>query len=216
MDRPSKEVLARMPLAEAVLWLWRWVTCEERMEGLWDRFRGRCYQKVLTFSTMVHLIADALLQYGGSGRQSFENNRQSGELLASVQAAYRKLGRLPIPLSQAFLAEGTAALTEAFPAWAKRDLPYSLDGFQVVVLDGKAIKRVARRLKLLRGTGGGLLGGKALVALDWNTGLVLAMHAHPDGEAHEVRFVPELLPAVRQRVAGPRLWLADRAFCDLE
>lgn len=216
MDRPSKEVLARMPLAEAVLWLWRWVTCEERMEGLWDRFRGRCYQKVLTFSTMVHLIADALLQYGGSGRQSFENNRQSGELLASVQAAYRKLGRLPIPLSQAFLAESTAALTEVFPAWAKRDLPYSLDGFQVVVLDGKAIKRVARRLKLLRGTGGGLLGGKALVALDWNTGLVLAMHAHPDGEAHEVRFVPELLPAVRQRVAGPRLWLADRAFCDLE
>ena len=80
----------------------------------------------------------------------------------------------------------------------------------------QAIKKAAKRLKLTRGYSGQLLGAKALVALDWNTGLVLAMHAHPDGEAHEVRFVPELLPAVRQRVAGPRLWLADRAFCDLE
>lgn len=216
MDCPSKEVFARMPLAEAVLWLWRWVTCEERLQSLWDRFRGRCYQKVLSFPLMVHLIADALLQYEGSGRQSFEKNRQSGQLEASVQAAYRKLGRLPIPLSQAFLVEGTAALTEAFPPWAERELPDSLRSFHVVIFDGKAIKRVAKRLKLLRGIPGGLLGGKALVALNWSTGLALAMRAYPDGEANEVRFVPELVPVVRRRVAGPRLWMADRAFCDLE
>jgi hypothetical protein len=216
MDCPSKDVLARMPLAEAVLWLWRWVTCEERLQSLWDRFRGRCYKRVLSFSVMVHVIADALLQYEGSGRQSFEKNRQDGQLEASVQAAYRKLGRLPIPLSEAFLAEGTAALTEAFPPWAERELPDSLDGFQVVILDGKAIKRVAKRLKLLRGIPGGLLGGKALVALNWSRGLALAMRAYPDGEANEVRFVPELMPVVRGWVTGPRLWMADRAFCDLE
>ena len=41
MDRPANGVLARMPLAEAVLLLWRWVTCEERMEDLWNRYRGK-------------------------------------------------------------------------------------------------------------------------------------------------------------------------------
>ena len=44
----------------------------------------------------------------------------------------------------------------------------------------------------------------------------MAMHAHPDGDAHEVRFVADLLPVVRARVPGPRLGLGDRAFCNLE
>ena len=50
MDRPSKEVLARMLLAEAVLLLWRWVTCEERQEGLWKRHWGCCYEKIISIS----------------------------------------------------------------------------------------------------------------------------------------------------------------------
>ena len=215
MDRPANGVLARMPLAEAVLLLWRWVTCEERMEDLWNRGRGRCYEKIISFSLMVHLIGDALLQYEGSGRRSFEKNIENGQLETSFQAAYGKLGRLPIPLSEAFLAECTAGLTEAFPPWAEWELPKSIRGLRVVVLDGKAIKRVAKRLKRLRGIPGGLLGGRALVALDWSTGLAVAMHAHPDGDANDVRFVPELVPVVRKHVPGPRLWLADSAFCDL-
>ena len=46
--------------------------------------------------------------------------------------------------------------------------------------------------------------------------MVVAMHAHPDGDANDVRFVPDLVPVVRQHVHGPRLWLGDRAFCDLD
>jgi hypothetical protein len=216
MDRPSEEVLGRMPLAEAVLLLWKWVTSEERLRRLWDTYRGRCYTRIISFSLMVHLIADALLKYEGSGRRSFEKNIESGELEASLEAAYGKLGRLPIPLSVAFLAECTGALREAFPEWAEWELPKSLHGFGVVILDGKAIKRVAKRLKALRGIPGGLLGGRALVAMDWSTGLALAMHAHPDGDANDVRFVADLVPVVRDQVLGPRLWLADSAFCDLD
>ena len=216
MDRPSERILARMPLAEAVMLLWQWVTCEERMSDVWQRHRGRCYKKIISFSLMVHLIADALLQYQGSARRSFEKGIENGELEATFQAAYKKLSRLPVAVSQAFLAQGTAALIEAFPAWAQWELPNSLRGLRVVTLDGKAIKRVAKRLKALRGIPGGLLGGRALVAMDWSTGLAVAMHAHEDGDANDVRFVPELVPVVREQVSGPRLWLADSAFCDLE
>jgi hypothetical protein len=205
-----------MPLAEAVLWLWRWVAREERLQSLWDRHRGRCYEKVISFSLMVQLIADALLQYQGSGRRSFEKNLESGELEASITAAYGKLGRLPIPLSQAFLTQCTADMLQVFPDWAEWEAPQSLREFCSLILDGKAVKRVAKRLLPLRGASGGLLGGRALVALEWSTGLAVAMHADADGDANEVRFVAQLLPEVRQQISAPILWIADRAFCDLE
>jgi hypothetical protein len=54
-----------------------------------------------------------------------------------------------------------------------------------------------------------------LVALSLRTGLAVAMHAHPDGEANDVRFVGDLLPKVRALVGGVRLWVADRQFCTL-
>jgi hypothetical protein len=80
---------------------------------------------------------------------------------------------------------------------------------------GKAIKRVAKRLKPLRGRKGGVLGGKALVALELRTGLVVAMATHADGETNEAKLVPALLPQVRAQVTGRRLWVGDRQFCDL-
>ena len=49
---------------------------------------------------MVHLMGDALLQ-DQSGRRVFEKAHQQESLEASVEAAYRKLGRLPVALSTA-------------------------------------------------------------------------------------------------------------------
>src|SRR5205807_675377 len=119
-----------------------------------------------------------------------------------IQAAYGKLRRVPLAVSAAFLAEGTARLRELLPAPAAGRIPPSLQAFTLTVLDGKAVKRVAKRLKLLRGVRGGLLGGKALVALELNTGLAVALAAHPDGEVNDARLVPDLVPAVRQRLPG--------------
>jgi hypothetical protein len=215
MERPPPNVLARMPLAEAVLLLWRWVADEEHLQSVFNRRRGRCYQKIISFALMVHLIADALLEFAGSGRRSFVRAKERNELVASVRAVYGKLGRMPIPLSMAFLAECTDRLRPLYPEQAQTRLPKSLAEFQVVVFDGKALKRVAKRLKVLRGIPGGLLGGRALVALDLTRGLAIAFHGHPDGDANDVRFVADLLPEVRQRIPGPRLMMGDRGFCDL-
>jgi DDE family transposase len=84
-----------------------------------------------------------------------------------------------------------------------------------IALDGKAIKRVAKRLKPLRKVAGGMLGGRALVAMHFESGLVMGMHADEDGDANDVRFAPELLPLVRSKITGPLLFLADSGFCDL-
>src|ERR1700692_912923 len=212
----AREALAHLPLAESVLLLWQQVADASFLQGLFDQHRGRCYDKVLSFPNLVQLIADALLHYDGSARASFEHALQDDALAVTIPAAYGKLRRLPIALSSAFVTEGTARLRDLLPVPPTTVIPASLRGFTVTVLDGKAIKRVAKRLKLLRGVAGGLLGGKALVALELNSGLAVGFAAHPDGEVNDAVLVPDLVPAVRQRQPGPRLWLGDRQFCDLE
>lgn len=215
MDAWTRRVLHHVPLGDAVWCLWRWVADPDALERLFDRFRGRSYEKVLTFATLVQLTEDALMLYRGSARRSFERADEAQRLPVSIPAAYGKLGRVPIALSAAFLAQTTDALREVFPSGAATSPPRSLRNFALIVLDGKAIKRVAKRLKALRGMSGGVLGGRALVALSLDSGLALAMVAHPDGEVNDARLVPELLTQVRDRVRRTRLWVADRQFCDL-
>jgi hypothetical protein len=214
MDAIDAKAWQRVPLAEAVLTLWRFVADDERLEEVFHEHRGRCYTKILEFRALVQLVNDALVVYRGSGRASFDRAAASGELPVSVRAAYGKLGRLPLKLSEAFLADASARLREVMPATKLRAVPPSLREFQVVILDGKAIKGVAKRLKLLRGRSGGVLGGRALVAMDFQSGQAVDMWTDPDGDANDVKFVSHLAPRVRERIPGPRLWIADRQFCD--
>ncbi len=208
-------VWAKMPLAEAVVQVFQYVGSESRLQAIFEKHRGRCYDKLIRFPNLVTLIGDALLEHGGSGNQSFARARETGELEASTVAAYGKLGRLPVAVSQAFLAELSQTLRELFPVQAHRQAPASLHDMNTITLDGKAIKRVAKRLKLLRKIAGGMLGGRALVAMHYETGLVIGMHADEDGDANDVRFVPDLLPLVHARIEGLLLFLADSGFCDL-
>jgi hypothetical protein len=211
----AREVLSRLPLAEAVLSLWRWVADPLFLLSIFARYRGLGYEKEISFEVLVQLIADALLEHEGSGRKSFERGQEQGLLTASVQAAYQKLGRVPLGLSEAWFAESTARLRPIYPREAELRLPASVRSLQVIVIDGKAIKRVAKRLKPLQGRKGGVLGGKALVALELRSGVAVAMATHADGEANDAKLVPALLPQGREQVAGTRLWIADRQFCDL-
>jgi Transposase DDE domain len=210
-----QELWASMPLAQAVVQVFQHVGNDARLQAIFDENRGRCYDRVIRFPNLVTLVSDALLEYGGSGNLSFAHARETGELNASKEAAYGKLGRLPVPLSQAFLSDLSRPLREMFPTPAQRQPPASLRDFNTITMDGKAIKNVAKRLKLLRNVGGGLLGGRALVAMHYETGLVIGMHADEDGDANDVRFVPDLLPLIRTEIASTLLFLADSGFCDL-
>jgi len=214
----DREVLARLPLAEATLTLWQFIGNDDALDGLYERHRGRTYERKITFPLMAQLVRDALLEPDGSGHKSFRHAQRDGTLEAVLSSTYDKLAHLPPAVSEAFLAEGADRLRQVFPeadVAARADpIPTSLQGFEVLILDGKVVKRVPRRLQPARQRKGGLLGGKGLAALPLRRGLALALATDPDGEANDAKLVPALLPLVRARVGGPRLWLADRQFCD--
>lgn len=213
----DQEVLNRLPLAEAVLLLLRQATLPQHCLDLFDRLRGPCYTRKISFDLFVALIREALLSYGGSGRQAFEQARLQGTLQAANQSAYDKLNNVPLPLSEAFLAENSQRLQPLLPDDLPSPLPACLRRFHVQTMDGKVTKRIAKRLKLLRPLAGGVLGGKGLVAVNTHTGLVTALAASADGHANDASLVPGLVKQVRPVVDADTeiLWLADSQFADL-
>ncbi len=213
----SATVLEKLPLADSVWRLLHFTMTDDWLEDLWSRKRGRCYEQDLKFSTLAHLIADALLEHGGSGHQAFERAQDAAILPVSITSAYEKLGNLPLPVSETLLAEGTRRMSAVLPEIPAVDpLPKCWADSEVFGADGKVIKHVKRLLKPLRGLQAGILGARASVGLNLRTGLAVAMVGHLDGEAGEAALTDVLLLTLA-RTAGQRPWVVvlDRLYCNL-
>ena len=189
---------------------------EDLLEQIFEENRGRCYEQDLKFSTLVDLIGDALLQHEGSARKAFREGRKQNHMPVTNQAGYGKLRRLPMDVSQAFLAQCSLQVTDLFPDEITSPMPACLKEWQVFGVDGKKLKKLAKRLKAARGVAGKLLGGKALVARDLHVGVAVAMQAHLDGEANDGPLVPGLLKQIVKLYPNEScLWVLDSQFCDL-
>jgi hypothetical protein len=211
------ETLARLPLAEAFYDLWAFIANDSLLQPLFAQHRGRCYEDKLAFTDLVEVLAEALTRHHGSGRPAIVKAIERQDLPCQARAVYGKLARLPLPLAEAVLSSLTARLRPLFPAGLYRsELPTCLAHLAVIVLDGKKIKNAAKRLLATRGLPGKLFGGKLLAAYLPAEGLAVALAADADGEANDIPQVPRLLPLARAAVAGPRLWVADAQFCDLD
>jgi hypothetical protein len=216
----SAAALTRLPLADAVWRLLHFTMDDPWLEDLWTRKRGRCYEHLLKFSTLAHLIENALLEHGGSGHQAFTRAKEAEALPVSITSTYEKFGNVPLAVSEGLLDEGAQRMATVLPATLAVDpLPDCWAEFEVFGADGKAIKHVHRLLKPLRGLQAGILGARASVGLNLRTGLVVAMVGHLDGEAGEGDLTRALLRklAAAAAAAGKDEWLAvlDRLYCNL-
>ena len=215
MDKDFPGLLDKVPLAEAVWLLWNKAFSDEALNSFYESHRGRSYERVFSFAHLVHLVSDALCQHSGRAEQTLIRQGSTEQCPGSVQAFYGKLRRVPIALSEAFLADGTDRLRPWLPNRPLVEVPASLRDFRILIFDGKTFKHAAKRLKPVRARAGKGLGGRALVAVEMATGLLVGMAAHPDAHVNEALLMPQLLPAVRQHTTGPRLWVGDRQFGDL-
>ena len=91
----------------------------------------------------------------------------------------------------ALLANCTARLRAVYPEvpQAQTPLPESLNDYRIEIFEGKAIKRVAKRLKPLWGLAGGVLGAG------------LGRHGHAQRLGHGHVRIPTAMP-MRYRVRG--------------
>lgn len=214
----ARKTLEQLPLVEAVMHCWQWALNPEALQQIFQQFRGRSYESTLTFENIVQLVGSALIEHGGSGNQAFTRAAEADELEVSKEAVYGKLRRIPISLSCGFLRAGTARIAEILPRRTQKNshIPQSLRHLEILFVDGKKIKQVPRLLKAARRTTKAVMGGKTLSALSWNTGLVVAMQADPDGEVSDAPLVPGLLAQLNEDANGrERLFVEDRQFCDL-
>ena len=210
----ERELIRRSPLAGAVLSLYDFVFDDVLLKSIWDQHRGRCYEDVLTFSDMLVLTRDALVRHGGSAHQLFLDLESQDQHPVNESNFYRKLRNTPTAVSRALLLQGTLRLSE-LPVAPVVTLPGCFDDFQVVIGDGKVIKRVAGKLKAARKYDGRFLGGKAVVGIDARTGLALAFSDSLDGMSNDVPLVPALMPQLHQAVGqSPMLSVWDRAYDD--
>jgi hypothetical protein len=213
IDPFAAEVYARLPLAQAVLELGAYLWEPDFLDDFYARNAGPSYEKVVTFPAFLALIRDALVCRGGSLNAACDH---APALPASRPALYGKLRRVPVALSEALVRELTARLGPVRVGPDVTPLPARLGGLDVVMVDGKKLKRVAKRLRATRGAAGKVFGGKVLACWCPRTGLLTAMAADPDGEANDCRLVEPLLAQPGVHDPGrPRLWVADRQFGDL-
>lgn len=209
------EVRSRLPLAEATLLGLSYLTAPDYLNTLYERYRGRSFEVDLSFGSMFYLLSDALLTHNGSLLAAVKVAQKDPAFVVSEQAVYGKLGRCPESLSHAFLEEGATRLMDVMNPVAS-PIPKSLQDFEVVVIDGKKLKNVAKRLKPARSYRGSVLGGKVLAGVDLATGLIRFMSSHQDGETNDVPLVMPLLNQMRCFPSEkPRLEVLDSQFCDL-
>jgi DDE family transposase len=218
----SREALARSPLAETVLVLLRHVLADEPLQALYAQHRGQGYEQVISFAHLTEVLGEALFSHRSSLAAALEARAQDGQTVASRQAYYGKLRRLPPELSVAFFhhtARRVRALqvelpSDASDASAETIVPASLAALPVRIVDGKKLKRLAKRLIATRGSPGRLLGGMLLVGWDPRTQLADLVALERDGHANECTLVEPCLAALAERAPGA-LIVADRQFGDL-
>jgi hypothetical protein len=213
----DRMALQRLPLAEAALLLFRHVSAPLLAGDLFDRFRGRCYQDTLPFAVVLAILQDALLNHRGSARPACSQARDQHLLTTHHGAFYEKLAHTPLPLSEAFVREGSQRLQQALPQQRPPSpVPASVQHFRVEIFDGKVTKRVAKRLGVLRGLAGAALGGKGLVCLNRHTGLVSALAGCADGHVNDAALLPGLVEQMHALAPGQTLlWVGDAQFADL-
>ena len=213
-DSFERQVLARLPLAEATLTIARWALDVPGLHQAYEDHRGRCYTGLLSFPTFVDILFDCFSGHWPSARACLLKTQDDGRLPVSLKAFYDKLKNTPVDVSLAFFRTAMARLRQLLPDH-RPDCPASLRHLHCLLLDGKVIKHVCRRLKqlrLCRPTACKLLGPRSLVVADRWSGLLLDLVVELDGEANEIKRVGDILQQIQASVVGPFVIIGDRAF----
>jgi IS4 transposase len=189
-------VMARLALQHALEPAW--------LDKLFERKRGKQYERELLFSTTVDLMS---LVAVGLRPSLHAAAKECPELAVSVQALYDKVKHTEPNLVRALVTESATRL-DAVLAPMIKDEPLTVPGYRLRIVDGSHLPATEKRLKPLRGFGGAPLPGHSLIVYDPDRKLVIDIEPCEDAYTQERAVMLSLL----ERAMPGELWIADRAF----
>ena len=176
------------------------------IDQLFEDVTERQYTRDLLFSSIVELMSLVVCRIQPSINAAYVKN--AVPINVSLQALYRKIGRIETPVGSALVRTSDERLAPVITALGGELTPF-LPGYRTNILDGNHLPGTELRILELRTMRAGALPGQALVVFDPQRMLAIDVILCEDGHAQE----RSLLDQVLETVAGKDLWIADRNFC---
>lgn len=176
------------------------------LDQLFEDVAERQYTRDLLFSSVVELMSLVVCGIQPSINAAYTKN--AVPINASLQALYRKIGRVETAVASALVRKSDERLAPVIAATGGEREPF-LPGYRTKILDGNHLPGTEHRILELRTTRAAALPGHALVIFDPQRMTAIDAILCEDGHAQERSLLDEVLRTVAER----DLWIADRNFC---
>jgi hypothetical protein len=177
-----------------------------RLDELFREKAVQQHEDRLLFSTVVNTLGLAVNGVRSSVNSAYLACEE--DFTVSVTSLYNKLKGVEPQVAQALVRESSARLAPVIKE-LRAELPSSLPGRRVKILDGNHLTGTDHRLKETRVLNSSPLPGQALVVLDQQLRLVLDVVPCEDAHAQERSLLHQVLPSFQQGDVA----IADRNFC---
>ena len=176
------------------------------LNRIFDENRELQYDYVASFEAIAATVADVALDFSDNFNQAYKEHKEA--LAVSRQSFYAKTRGVDTAVSEAIVAhsaERAVAIQEAlnFVAWEL------LPGYRCLSIDGNALAKTDKRLKVLQDVKGAPLPGKIVARFDLQRQLFDRVYVLLDGHAQEStccdRIIADLVPK--------DVLIADRHYC---
>jgi hypothetical protein len=181
-----------------------WMIEGTSIDPILDEVSEGQYTREFLLGHFVQVMCDVACGFRRSAREAFLKRQL--DLVASLSAFYRKLGRMEPGVSAAIVRE-TAGRTRELIAAAGGLLPEPIPGYAARILDGNILTGTDHRITELRSTRSAALPGMSLAIYEPASGLVLDIILEENAHTQERALLDQVV------IEPGHLWIMDRNFC---
>jgi hypothetical protein len=196
VEEAAPAVMARIALD--------WMIEGTSIDPILDEVSEEQYTREFLLGHFVQVMCDVACGFRRSLREAFLKRQL--DLVASLSAFYRKLGRMEPSVSATIVRETARRARELISA-AECLLPEPIPGYAARILDGNILTGTEHRISELRSTRSAALPGMSLAVYEPVSGLVLDIILEENAHAQERALLDQVV------IEPGQLWIMDRNFC---
>jgi hypothetical protein len=196
VEEAAPAVMARIALD--------WMIEGTSIDPILDEVSEEQYTREFLLGHFVQVMCDVACGFRRSLREAFLKRQL--DLVASLSAFYRKLGRMEPSVSATIVRETARRARELISA-AECLLPEPIPGYAARILDGNILTGTEHRISELRSTRSAALPGMSLAVYEPVSGLVLDIILEENAHAQERALLDQVV------IEPGQFWIMDRNFC---